>query len=116
MNDPTISNAHRDRIEFLLAASAVGLVALIIILVFALVFFKITPDATEIGMVMAVVTPTVGLAIAVYGFFYGGSKGGQAKDNVIANQLPPPVVPPVAVITDPAKATTGEFGPFAPTK
>lgn len=101
MND-TPTTDHRDRIEFLLAASAVALVALLILLIFALVFFKITPDSTEIGMLMAVITPTVGLAIAVYGFFYGSSKGSQAKDATIAGQVPPTV--PAPVVPGPAVA------------
>lgn len=93
MNDATPANSHRDRIEFLLAASSVVLVGLLIVLVFALVFFKIVPDATEIGLLMAVITPTVGLAIAVYAFFYGSSKGSQTANATIAATATAPADP-----------------------
>lgn len=81
---PAIESCKRDQIELILVLSAVGLLALVIILVFALVFLKITPDAVVVGIVMTLVTAVIGLAGTAFGYFLGSSKGSQAKSDQIA--------------------------------
>ena len=59
--------AARISMEMFAVRSAVGVTVLLILLAFAMVFMKVTPDATSIGILMAIITPsitTIGVAFA----------------------------------------------------
>lgn len=62
--------AARLNLELFAAKSAVGITVLLICMVFAVVFTKTTPDATTIGIVMAVVTPSMLLVGVAFTYIY----------------------------------------------
>lgn len=62
--------AARLKLELFAVQAAVGITVLLIVLVFAVVFTKTTPDATTIGIVMAVVTPAMLLVGAAFTYIF----------------------------------------------
>ena len=84
----------RVAMEMFALKAAVGVLVLLIVFVFAMVLMKISPDATEIGVLMAVITPTVGLAVAAFAYIYR------------SKQVPPTVTSPVEGQSNTATTTT----------
>lgn len=62
--------AARLKLELIATVGALGITVLLILLVFAVVFTKTTPDATTIGIVMAVVTPSMLLVGAAFIYIF----------------------------------------------
>lgn len=60
----------RLNLELFAVKAAVWITTLLIVLVFAVVFTKTTPDATTIGIVMAVVTPAMLLVGAAFTYIF----------------------------------------------
>lgn len=90
-----------DPVNMYLVKATVRLVALIIVLVFALVFisaFGFKVDTSLMTLVGQVVATTLGLGVAVWAYQYGSSKGSQAKDAIIAAQPSPTQPGPAAGI------------------
>lgn len=80
----------------IIAYGVLALVALVIVLVFIVIVLGIKVDPIELTlMTMVVGAPITALGV-ITGFQFGSSKGGQAKDSVIAAQLPPVPPPPPA--------------------
>lgn len=73
--EPYDPEPQREKIRGRLAVCLIGLFALEVIALFASVIFGWLTIAEAKEMVAILVTPTVGLAGAVTGFYYGGKSG-----------------------------------------